>query len=214
MSWRRPGVPVSAGAGSRREADAPQGGGLDDVALVAAARADRQAFLALYDRYLHPVHRYCQLRLGSREAAEDATSEVFTRALGGLEGFRGGVFAGWLFRIAHNVVIDVQRRQRQTGSPLALDSASEVEDPGPLPEEATIRDSELAELREALAQLSSDQRAVLDLQLAGLATPEIAAALERSQGAIRILRFRAQTRLRALLTAAGASPSREEGRPC
>ena len=59
-----------------------------------------------------------------------------------------------------------------------------------------------------------DQRAVLELQLAGLTTPEIAAALGRSQGAIRILRFRAQTRLRDLLTVTDTHQRREEGRPC
>ncbi len=50
------------------------GGEMDDATLVAAARSDRQQFSAIYDRYVTPIYRYCYVRLGSREEAEDATS--------------------------------------------------------------------------------------------------------------------------------------------
>jgi RNA polymerase sigma-70 factor (ECF subfamily) len=94
------------------EAIAPTGelyAGMDDAVLVAAARANPQAFTLLYRRYLQPVHRYCYLRLGSQEAAEDATSEVFLKAMSSLEQYRGGAFGGWLLRIARNVVADHYR---------------------------------------------------------------------------------------------------------
>src|SRR5438093_10757461 len=56
----------------------------DDAALVAAAVAGNgQAFTLLYRRYLQPIHRYCSLRLGSREAAEDASGGGFLKALAG-----------------------------------------------------------------------------------------------------------------------------------
>src|SRR6187401_1002254 len=79
---------------------------LDDATLVAAARANRQAFRPLYERNVDTIYRYCLLKLGSREAAEDATSEVFLRAVARLETYHGGPFAGWLFRIAQHVVAD------------------------------------------------------------------------------------------------------------
>lgn len=207
MLWLRPPSPVT----TRGRTDVPQGtdGSVDDAALVSAARANREAFVAIYDRYLQPIHRYCYLRLGSREAAEDATSEVFIRAMARLDSFRSEVFAGWLFRIAHNVVADTNRRGRRAGTPLALDAAGDVEDPDLLPEDTAVGRSEVDELRAALRQLSDDQRAVIELQLTDLSTPEIAAALGRSQGAVRILRFRAQQRLRALLLP--ENPVREEG---
>ena len=97
---QRPDSPHATGAGA---AD-------DDAALVAAARNDPRAFGALYECYLNPVYGYCYVRLGSREAAEDLTSEVFIKALAGLDCYRGGLFVAWLFRIARNVVIDAQRR--------------------------------------------------------------------------------------------------------
>src|SRR5437899_2295637 len=82
-----------------------------DAALVAAAREDPQAFLALYDRYFDRVLGYVRLRIRDGSTCEDVVSTVFTTALGQLGRFRGdGSFAGWLFQIARNAVRDVQRR--------------------------------------------------------------------------------------------------------
>lgn len=64
----------------------------DDAVLVAAARVQPEAFTFLYDRYATQVYRYCYLKLGEREAAEDALSEVFLKALTDLEQYRGGAF--------------------------------------------------------------------------------------------------------------------------
>ena len=92
-------------------ADAP-GGATDDGALVALARQDRRAFAPLYARYADQVHRYCYRRLGTREAAEDATSLVFARALAALPKCRDETFRSWLFAIAHNVIANDLRDQR------------------------------------------------------------------------------------------------------
>ncbi|MGI9149442.1 MAG: RNA polymerase sigma factor [Chloroflexota bacterium] len=62
----------------------------DDAVLVTAGRADPAAFGALYERYVRPIYRYCVHQLGSREVAEDATGEVFLRALAALDSYRGG----------------------------------------------------------------------------------------------------------------------------
>jgi RNA polymerase sigma-70 factor (ECF subfamily) len=157
-------------------AEQPLASNVDDDALVAAARVDREAFRALYERYANQVYRFCYLRLGSREAAEDAVSETFLKALAGLGNYRGGVFAGWLFRIA-----------------------GEVADPARQPEDAVVVRSEVRALRLGLQHLPGDQRAMLELQLADLSTEEIAAALGRSPNAVRHLRSRAQANLRSIL---------------
>ena len=76
-----------------------------DEDLVALAQGgEREAFAALYDRYLPRVHGYCYRMLGTREAAEDANTEIFMRALAALPAYRAGEFRSWLFAIAHNVV--------------------------------------------------------------------------------------------------------------
>jgi RNA polymerase sigma-70 factor (ECF subfamily) len=173
-----------------------------DAALIAAAQADPRAFLALYERYADRIYGYCYARLGSREAAEDATSEVFTKALAALGRYQDILFAAWLFRIAHNVVADVHRRR-----PVApLDTAADRPDPARGPDESAIATAEWAAVRAALAALPDDQRAAIELPYAGWTGEEIAAQLGRSPAAIKQLRYRAMQRLRTLLARSGHVP--------
>lgn len=174
--------------------------GSSDAECVAAARVDPRDFAPLYERYLAPIFKYCYVRLGSSEAAEDATSEVFLKALAGLNGYRGGVFAAWLFRIAQNVVVDIYRRSRTTER---LEVTSRCSDPSQTPEEATEARAEREALRTALAALSDEQRAAVELKLAGWPDVETAAALGISPAAVKMHRYRALNRLRTLLTGAG-----------
>jgi RNA polymerase sigma-70 factor (ECF subfamily) len=167
--------------------------------LALRARTDRTAFGELYDRYLPAVHAYCFRRLGSREAAEDATALVFTKALGAIGRFRedGPPFRAWLFTIAHNAVIDEVRARRWTTrleaeegwEPAATDSG---------PEEGAVAAADLARL---LAKLPPEWAGMVELRLAGLSNQEIAHVLGRSHGAVRIALHRALGRLRELMTA-------------
>ena len=173
-----------------------------DAALVAAARSDPGAFLALYDRYLDRIYAYCHARLGTREAAEDATSEVFTKALAAIGRYEDILFAAWLFRIAHNVVIDAQRRR--VAAP--LDAIDDRPDPARGPDETALALAEGAAVREALATLPAEERAVVELPYAGWSGDEIAARLGRSPAAVKQLRYRAMQRLRTILARAGHAP--------
>lgn len=174
----------------------------NDGELARVAQADPRAFTALYERYVGPVYAYCLIRLDDREAAEDATSEVFVKALAGLGGYRNGVFAAWLFQIAHNVVVDAQRKRR----PTALADAEALAAPGLSVEDAAVERITRADLLAALTQLSEEQRTVIEMQCAGWSGPRIAAALGKSLTAVRMLRFRAVERLRELI-ASGESRS-------
>lgn len=166
--------------------------------LIARAQEDRDAFAALYDRYLGSVYGYCYNRLGSREAAEDATSQTFYNALRALPGFQVGSFHCWLFTIAHNVIVDMQRRQRPQEP---LEAAGDPADAAPTPEELALLAEERRSLRAALAALSPDQRRVVELRLAGFSGAEIAETLGRSLASVKMLQFRALERLRLLLRA-------------
>lgn len=178
----------------------------DEAATVALAQRNPAAFAPLYQAYLTPVYRYCLRRLGSREAAEDVTSQIFERALRSLGSFRGGSFRAWLFTIAHNAVTDAYRRQ---GSQPAFDDAWEIPDPAPPPEQVAMLADERRRLVTALALLPSDQRQVIELRLSGVASAEVAAILDRSPEAVRALQLRATRRLQALLASPGAA---REGR--
>jgi len=164
-----------------------------DDELVAAARADPLAFTSLYQRYLERIYRYCHIKLEHREAAEDATSQVFLKAFANLHRFQGGVFAAWLYTIARNVVIDHLRQRRVTEPLEAADRCQPARQAGGEVER------QRALVSAALAELPGEQRAVLELQLAGWSGQEIASALGKSPAAVRKARQRAVEQLRGLL---------------
>jgi RNA polymerase sigma-70 factor (ECF subfamily) len=164
-----------------------------EVVLLLRAVHDRDAFAPIYDRYLDPIYRYCYRRLREREAAEEATSQTFVQALAALPSYRGGAVAGWLFAIAHRIVLNEVNRRRPG---LPLDNAIEVIDPAPTPEEIALAGERDAAVRAMLAGLPDDQRRVLELRLLGLTGEEIARSLGRSVAAVKMLQLRAMTRLR------------------
>ncbi len=181
----------------------------EDARVVALAKRDPRAFAPLYDRYFDPVYRYCYRRLGDREAAADATAQVFAKALAALPRYREDApsFRSWLFAIAHNVITDDLRARRPVAP---MDAAAHVAATGPSPEDLVLTDEAGSTVRALLAMLPPDQRQILELRLAGLTGPEIAAALGRSLGAVKIAQVRAFARLRATLQPVGAA-AREEG---
>lgn len=176
----------------------------DEGLLVAHAQRDPAAFEPLYEAYFTPIYRYCYYRLGSAPAAEDAASVTFMRALEALPRYRPGAHVGsfrsWLFAIAHNVAANHHRdATRRDARP--LEAASVVPDSSPSPEEHAMAAEDAHTILSLLAQLSSDQRQVVELRLAGLTDREIAHVLGRSQGAIRTAHYRAVLQLRAVLGA-------------
>ena len=185
----------------------PSATGEPDAVLVARARADREAFAPLYLRYAEEVGRFCYLRLRDEEAARDATQQVFARALAGLPGYREtGQFRAWLYTIARHVLANDARDRRPT---VALDAAAATVDPGATPEEAAAAALDRRALLDAVARLPDDQRLAVELRLAGLTGPEVAAAMGRSHDAIKKLQLRALEKLRANL---GAGLATQEGR--
>ena len=174
-----------------------------DTATVAASVADPREFATLYLRYVDPVYRYYHRRLGSREAAEDATSAIFTRALTALPAYDHGrsTFRTWLFAIAHNAITD-EWRGRHPASWLAEDH--DVVDRRPTPEAVALDNESGQEVRALLARLPSAQSEVVALRLADLTGPEIARTLGRSPNTVKVAQYRAYARLRTLLSSAGS----------
>ena len=101
-----------------------------DDSIAVAAVPEPDAFTALYRANVLDVYRYCYRRLRNREAAEDATSQIFINAYTGLERLGNKPFRPWLFAIAHNVVVDVHRSRRPV---FPLDEATDHEDSDPTP---------------------------------------------------------------------------------
>jgi RNA polymerase sigma-70 factor (ECF subfamily) len=175
----------------------PADPGDDDALLVAQARqGDAQAFALLYRRYAEQVYDYAYHRLSSRETAEDVTQTVFLRVVASLPKAREETyFAGWLFAIARNEIVNVYRNQARSTE--RLDSAFNVRDTGESLEEIAEwaeRTRELEQLQERC--LNGYEREVFDLRMQGLNDREIAVALGRSHGAVRTMQYRLVTKLR------------------
>lgn len=179
--------------------------GVDDDALVMLAQQEAQAFAALYRRYIDPVHQYCYRRLGTREAAEDATSVIFTKAFAALPTYRAGSFRSWLFTIAYHVITDDLRARRVLAE---LEAAHDLAADGESPEDLVIAAESLTTVGQLLALLTPGQRQVVELRLAGLTGREVAAVLGCSLGAVKIAQVRGYATLRHVL----GEPARTGGR--
>lgn len=153
-----------------------------DAPLVAAARDDPRAFLALYDRYFERVLGYVRVRIGDAATCEDVTSQVFTTALDQLGGFRGdGSFGGWLFQIARHAVADTYRR------PVPEELPADLAAPGLDLDDRLDRRERAARLRRLVRSLEPEHQHLLALRYgAGLPFDEIGAALGASPGTVRV----------------------------
>jgi len=169
--------------------------------LERASRADPEALGALYDRYVGRIYSYIYHRVGQADLAEDLTAQVFARML---EAIREGrawrtSFSGWLYRIAHNLVIDYYRRrgraafvELEEALPIVADEADPVRKV-----EARL---ESEHLRAALAKLTNEQAEVISLRfLDEFSIAEVAAMMDKTEGAIKALQYRAVLALRRVM---------------
>jgi RNA polymerase sigma-70 factor (ECF subfamily) len=148
----------------------------------------------IYDTHAPRIFRYIYHRLGEQAVAEDLTSEVFVRFLRART--TPDNLAAFLFRIAHNLIVDYLRRNRPV--PLSEDVLTEQDDPARLAETKIER----ARLRRTIARLAPDQQQVIVLKfLEGLSNEEIARVIGKSVGAVKALQYRGLATLRDLLTA-------------
>jgi len=165
-----------------------------------AKQGEPEAFEQLYETYFDRIYRYIVIRVSNQADAEDLTQQVFLKALESIGSFRwrGVPFSSWLFRIAHNQVVDHYRKgsKRQT---LPLDEENLLSDADPAAyAEQQLRGEQLAV---ACKQLTDAQREVISLRFAGgLSVAETARAMDKSEGAVRVMQHGALVRLRRILS--------------
>jgi len=196
-----------------------------DERVAAAVAGDESAFAALTERHRRELHVHCYRMLASFDDAEDAVQETFLRAWRGRDGFDGGMFRAWLYRIATNVCLDMLRRSSRRAT--VLDSFAEVSwlqpypdrlldevaAPGEQPDAAAIEREtiELAFLA-ALQVLPPRQRAALIARdVLGWPASQTAVLLEMSVAAANSALQRARATMREHLPARRAEWS--AGRP-
>ncbi|MCF7845930.1 MAG: sigma-70 family RNA polymerase sigma factor [Candidatus Peribacteraceae bacterium] len=177
-----------------------------------AQKDDAEAFGEVYDRFVVPIYRYIYYRVAKSEA-EDLTETVFLRAWEKRHTYRkqkGNSFNAWIFRIAHNAVVDFYRTNAKTDI---------VELSDDLPETRAAADPvakldgqfEQKKLIRALRELPEIQQQVVVLKFVnGFENGEIAEILEKSVGAVRVVQFRALNRLKDLLEKSEKNSNKSE----
>ena len=175
---------------------------LSDPELVAHAQGGNvDAIEALYDRHRPSIFRYVWSRVGDRHTAEDLTGDVFMRMLTALPGYRstGMPFRAWLYRIAHNLVVDHFRREDKHIS-VPLDTVEERDAGGHDPASVTEWKLDAERVQGALSQLAPSHREIVVLRfLCELSLQETAQVLGKTEAAVKSLQHRSLTALRRSL---------------
>ncbi len=183
--------------GSIRSADEAE----QQALLEKASRADTAALGEIYDRYADKIYAYIYHRVGQVELAEDLTGQVFMRMLEAIRNEQAWrtSFSGWLYRIAHNLVIDHYRR-RSRATFVDIDEAPPISTTEGEPSRSVQASMDREHLRAALNQLTEEQAQVITLRfLEDLSIAEVATLMNKNEGAIKALQYRAVLALRRIM---------------
>jgi RNA polymerase sigma-70 factor (ECF subfamily) len=156
---------------------------------------------ALYETHFERVARYIAVRIGNVSEAEDLASEVFVRALRAVDSYKdtGAPMEAWLFRIAHNIVVDFLRKQSRRPVSVPLDEALSL-GRSHNPSARLERLEEIQQLNRAMEQLNEAQRQVLALRFGGEMTSEqVGRVMGKKAGAVREMQSAAIKKLRQVL---------------
>lgn len=173
----------------------------EEQLLEAAIDFNEAALAEIYDRYEARIYTYIYRRTGEQSLAEDLAAQVFMKMLQAIRDRKTwhSSFSGWLYRIAHNLIIDYYRqrdRHHQVELDDTLELVSESDDPVRSAEHRQTADK----LRFAMRQLTEEQAEVVNLRfLDGFSISEVATMMNKTEGAIKALQYRAVMTLRTLL---------------
>ena len=171
----------------------------EESLIKRAKEGDQEAFTQIYEENFDRIYRYVVLKIGDRTEAEDMTQQVFLKALQSISSFKwkGVPFSAWLFRIAHNQVVDYLRKKtKYATSPLDESKISSDSNPQKMAE----RNLDIEQLLLATKKLTKAQQEVISLRFAGeLSIAQAAEVMGKSQGAIKALQHSAIVALRKTL---------------
>ena len=173
----------------------------EDYLVQQAIKRDRAAFTALYENCVDQVYRHVYYKVSSHADAEDITQEAFVKAWKSIDRYKqtGAPFVTWIITIAGNLVIDHYRKQKKvvvTDEVFEYDQNNQIPDPA---QEAEINYSNTI-IKEAVLKLKGDKQKVIMMHfIDGLTYEEIARALNKNEGAIRVIQYRALGELKSFL---------------
>jgi RNA polymerase sigma-70 factor (ECF subfamily) len=178
---------------------------VSETLLGRAQAGDADAFTALCAPYEGLVYRHCLQMLKNEADAQDAAQEAMLRAYRSMGRFRGlSSVPTWLYRIAHNVCLDMLKSPRLRAHAASLEALGEagfdLPDPAPTPEDAYAANAERERLLVAIHALPKAQQALLSLRYGeGMSYEALAEALHLSEGTVKSRLSRLRDKLHALL---------------
>ena len=171
----------------------------ESLLLERAKEYDPEALGEIHDAYFEKIYRYIYRYLGEAHLAEDLTADVFLKLLEAIKVSRGPRtnLSAWLYRVAHNLVVDHFRRQSGRESLLLEESLVAAND-----DMAMVMEKKLVQqqLRAAISHLTADQQQVIILKFVeGLSNTEAGQVLGKTEGAIKSLQHRALAALQRIM---------------
>ena len=165
-----------------------------------AVQQDRAAFATLYDNYVDQVYRHVYYRVPNQVDAEDITQEVFIKAWKAIGKYKltGAPFVAWLIAIARNLIADHYKAKKKLVSLDEVEATSSSDEKSP--EEMSEASLNRSYIRNAISKLKGEkQRVILMHLIDGFSYGEIAKVLNKSEGAVRVIQYRALNDLRHML---------------
>jgi len=166
-----------------------------EATVKKAIDGDVEAYGCLYSLFVDRIFRYIFYQVGDKMAAEDITEEVFMKTWRSIRTCKGkeNTFSAWLYRIAHNHLIDTCRKNRKTVSFENIDLPDDSN-----PQQQAEENFERQKVLEAVKVLPENQKQVILLKfIEGIDNAEISRIMGKQQGAIRAIQMRALSSLRA-----------------
>jgi RNA polymerase sigma-70 factor (ECF subfamily) len=169
-------------------------------------QGDRDALEELYLIHFDRIYSYLHVSVGNRHDAEDLTTQTFLKMLEKIGSFkwRSAPFSAWLFRIAHNLAMDHFRSRRRWQPEEEVPEPPGEEEPSA--ELAAMHTIGRESMLKLIERLSPEQQQVLTLKFVfNLPNAEVAAILDKTEGAIKSLQHRALVSLQKQMKQQGAS---------
>lgn len=169
-----------------------------NLLVTQAQQGEKEAFGRIYKLFLPKIYRFVYLKVGDRFLAEDLTQTAFLKAWVSLPSFSlsKGTFQAYLFRIAHNLVVDQFRKKKEVSLELLAEPPA-----GESLEQETTREDENQLVKKILKDLKPEEAELLALYFFEELKPaEIGNVIGKNEGAIRVKIHRLLKTLREKLT--------------
>ncbi|MBU1992469.1 MAG: sigma-70 family RNA polymerase sigma factor [Patescibacteria group bacterium] len=169
-----------------------------DELVARVKKGDREAFSALYDELVDSVYRYIYFKV-NQDDVEDLLETVFMKVWENIHQYkkRKTSFASWVFRIAHNLVVDHYRLKKDV---IELSPAIPTYEREHNPIQVTQDSLNKEVLRSGIRKLKPTYQQIVILKFINeLSNMEIAKIMNKSEGSLRVLQFRALKELKEVL---------------